>query len=362
MIVDYDLAVTSITGDKALTAGKSTVYDVTLENKGTKDITSGEVRLSDNEGNILATKGITETIAAGTTATLSIEWIPTTAVSAVTATSYVDNDLISSNDSYSKGVYVINEDEFFVETESDGSHPTLMPFAFEGVSFTFAQTIYRPEELNISNGMINGISYHYTNNDKTVADRHIKVYLANSESGNILDGWTDAAEMTLVFDGYVDFKNGSNILHIPFDAPFEYNGQNLRVITEKLDDTTYADIRFNAKNFGNEVRTAIYSGEKYTVNYNSIEGSSMLNEIILRVKNIETDIDMTNVNSVINLANGKLTIDRNADSIEVYNISGMLVTSALNTNQLDINMLGQGSYIIKVKHGNEEMIKKMIIK
>ena len=88
----------------------------------------------------------------------------------------------------------------------------------------------------------------------------------------------------------------------------------------------------------------------------------MLNEIILRVKNIETDIDMTNVNSVINLANGKLTIDRNADSIEVYNISGMLVTSALNTNQLDINMLGQGSYIIKVKHGNEEMIKKMIIK
>ena len=88
----------------------------------------------------------------------------------------------------------------------------------------------------------------------------------------------------------------------------------------------------------------------------------MLNEIILRVKNIETDIDMTNVSSVINLANGKLTIDRNADSIEVYNISGMLVTSALNTNQLDINMLGQGSYIIKVKHGNEEMIKKMIIK
>ena len=94
MIVDYDLAVTSITGDEALTAGKSTVYDVTLENKGTKDITSGEVRLSDNEGNILATKGITETIAAGTTATLSIEWIPTTAVSAVTATSYVDNDLV----------------------------------------------------------------------------------------------------------------------------------------------------------------------------------------------------------------------------------------------------------------------------
>ena len=88
----------------------------------------------------------------------------------------------------------------------------------------------------------------------------------------------------------------------------------------------------------------------------------MLNEIILRVKNIETDIDMTNVSSVINLANGKLTIDRNADSIEMYNISGMLVTSALNTNQLDINMLGQGSYIIKVKHGNEEMIKKMIIK
>ena len=363
VVVDVDMALTKLSGDADLVAGTPVVYNATLVNKGTKDITSAEVKLTDSEGNLLSTAALDKTVAVGETYQLPIEWTPAQNISSVTATVYADGDNTKSNDAVSKNVFVIADDEFFVETESDGSHPNLLPFAFQGYAYTYAQAIYRPEDLNISNGIISGMYYRYTNSGNTVTDRHIQVYMADSDTGDILDGWKNEEDMTLVFDGYVNFENGSNMLRLTFDAPFTFNGKNLRIMTVKLDDTTFSDIRFNAKNHGSDVRTAIYYGDKHEVDKNSVQGSSMLSEVMLRVKNVETGIEGSSADDMaVSFRDGLLLIGGTADSIEVYSLAGVLVDRSISTDRLNVSSLADGAYIVKIKSNGVSTVRKIVVK
>lgn len=364
MIVNYDMAVTGMEGEELLVAGKPVTYNVTVQNKGLKDVCAGEVKLTDEEGNILASAAVTDTIPVDSLYVLPLEWIPNVGVQKVTATSYLENDFTGANDTFSKEVFVINENEYFIETGNDGSHPSLMPFAFEGTSYTFAQTIYRQEDLNISKGLIKGIYYRYNNASKTLTKKHIKVYLADSQSESMLDGWVDAKDMTLVFDGEVDFKYGDNMLYLALETPFTYNGPNLRVLTEKLNDSSFANIHFNAKNCDPEVRTAIYAGEKYLVENDKVQGSSMLNEIILCVEDLKSGIDSVEGEDEIHIFcnEGILNVDRVADCIEIYNVSGVLICKVTDTDRADVSMLTGGAYIVRVKCGKAVVVKKLFVK
>ena len=58
----------------------------------------------------------------------------------------------------------------------------------------------------------------------------MKIWLKNTDAANVSTGWLPFNGYQLVFDGVVDFPSGSNLVFIPFSAPFAYNGQNLALL------------------------------------------------------------------------------------------------------------------------------------
>ena len=50
----------------------------------------------------------------------------------------------------------------------------------------------------------------------------------------------------------------------------------------------------------------------------------------------------------------------NPVTISIYNVLGKKVISAKNTNKIDVKELSNGIYIIRIKEGLKEVIKKFI--
>ncbi len=72
----------------------------------------------------------------------------------------------------------------------------------------------------------------------------IKIWLKNTSETELGLGWSSFPEYTLVFDGIVDFPQGTNLIYIPLLSPFAYSGDNLAVRVNRPMDTEY----FNSLN------------------------------------------------------------------------------------------------------------------
>lgn len=119
-----------------------------------------------------------------------------------------------------------------------------------------SQTIYTAERLAAA-GVVSGskiikLSYDgYCTSDKNVVS-NISIYLENTTDVNpSVDAPKDVAGMTLVYNGDVEIiKGGSStnsvaMLAAPLATPFEYTGNNLRVIVVAK-STSYKQVYFEA--------------------------------------------------------------------------------------------------------------------
>ncbi|MBI9034230.1 MAG: carboxypeptidase regulatory-like domain-containing protein [Bacteroidales bacterium] len=116
---------------------------------------------------------------------------------------------------------------------------------------SLSETIYTSEEIS-QDGLITGISYDYTfvNN---VEDVPVRIWIGQTDSTN-LQGlewtaeWIPATELTLVYDGNLNYSIGSHSIFIQLETPYLYDNSNSIVImTEKiLDDYFEYNNRFTA--------------------------------------------------------------------------------------------------------------------
>lgn len=80
------------------------------------------------------------------------------------------------------------------------------------------------------------------------------------------------------------------------------------------------------------------------------------------VLNIENNELNSKLNLSPNPAHSKIVINANEkiDSLEVYDISGKLISTHSNTNEIDVSELTQGMYFLRMNLGNEIVTKKFI--
>ena len=129
-------------------------------------------------------------------------------------------------------------------TIGDDAYLFRYPFDFYYSNSLF-QTIFTNDELGGFHGVITGIKLYNVFN-RSLNDKHVKIWMASTPLSDLSDGWISSDDMTLVFDGIVDFPAGENTIDIDFPEHFLFaEGENLAVLFYKPTDQQYtSSVRF----------------------------------------------------------------------------------------------------------------------
>lgn len=231
-LVARNLSASAVTGNAKPIEGNTYKYTVTVNNKGSETVDSYTVELIDNEGTTLASTVVSEPLASGESANISIacSFPYGAAVSAICGRVKADNDMIEAdNTSPALAMTILplgsSEEVNIGQRESTSSdHPLNLYYKY-GAS----QNIYSADEIGIPRGRISNILTSYSCYfDLTNAA--VKIYLSNTDRVSNADGWIPLDEYTLVFDGHIDISSSKTVLDFELQNAFDYEGGNIAML------------------------------------------------------------------------------------------------------------------------------------
>lgn len=360
-----DLAVTAVSGSTEVNAGQEGTLTVTVANEGTTATEGYAITVTGQDGTLLGALNAGMPVQPGESVDNIVKWTAAAGATSLTVAVVADGDNIAANNTKTIDVCVVPEGEKYVEVGAADSHPTLIPFSFEGFKYSYSQTIYMQSETGCKPGYIKEVRLPYTNNSSTLAARHIKLMLGNTDRTSVQDGWTADSQLQTVFDGTVDFPAGQGTLIIVFSTPFEYQGRNLEVVWKKLDDMDMADVRFNAMNCGEgNLRTAIYNGYSEQVDLPSVEGSCMLCNMKMRVCE-DAAVAISSVNATGNgvaVRGGMLVAEGSrVAGITIADLGGKTVARTTGA-AVSVASLPQGVYVARISTPGQTQTVKIVIR
>lgn len=240
-ILAHDLVAIALKGNATPSVGFETIYTVSLQNKGLATEDDYTVRLMTSEGVELAAVNGPE-IVSEEVKEVSITWTPGEdheGPMSMYAEIVLDSDQdLGNNKTSSMNLLVQPEGVIAVPIGGyTGTGSLNIPFNFYYKS-SIAQSLYYADEFGGVAGAITSLAYtnSFTN---SLEDKAIKIWMGVTDAENMEDGWVNHEDLTLVFDGTMDFPSGVNTIVIPFEVPFIYTGGNLVVYTNRVTDTQY---------------------------------------------------------------------------------------------------------------------------
>ncbi|MDD4310402.1 MAG: T9SS type A sorting domain-containing protein [Candidatus Cloacimonetes bacterium] len=94
------------------------------------------------------------------------------------------------------------------------------------------QCLYLQQELGIVTGTISQISF-YNDFVTNLPAIQTKIWLGTTIRTDLNSGWIPAGQLSLVYDGAVDYPVGVNTINIPLDTPYAYHGGTLVLMVYK---------------------------------------------------------------------------------------------------------------------------------
>ncbi len=235
-VVEHDLYGVSISGNTTPSVSYETTYTITIQNAGTETQTDYTVKLM-KEGGIELASVPGETIEFGETKSFDISWTPQEGDEGETYIyGYVDlpaDEVPGNNQTPHLNLNVQPEDVLAV-TIGDGEKLTTIPYNFVW-HYSVSQTLFYPDEIGMGGGVITGLQYTNSFNEDYL-DKHIMIWIGETDAEDLSEGWVDPESLQLVFDGYVDFPEGVNDIFITLDDIYVYTGGNLVIYSYKADD------------------------------------------------------------------------------------------------------------------------------
>lgn len=120
-----------------------------------------------------------------------------------------------------------------------GDQTALVPLNFTRNSSIY-QCLYFAPEIGML-GYIHEISLYNQFFSSGIVDKPTKIWMGLTDRQSLQAGWISSNEMTLVFDGTMNFPSGNNSISFPLQAPFVYLGGNLVVMFKRgLDTQVYS--------------------------------------------------------------------------------------------------------------------------
>ncbi len=239
-VAPNDLGAVSINGNATPTVGMSSDYIVNVQNWGTSAQSTYTVKLYNSDNTELASVAGTA-INPGQTIAVTVPWVPTTeGAQSIYGKVVLDNDVNPANDQTAPMNLLVNPAGLVTITVGDGSQSARIPFDLFYKNSLY-QTLYYPAEMGNFMGQITGLRL-YANIVSTdiPAALPFKVWMGTTTQADLSAAWIPSTELTLVFDGTLDFPAGEQTVMLPFSTPYLYlNGENLVVMFNRPMDTDY---------------------------------------------------------------------------------------------------------------------------
>lgn len=228
--IENDLASISIIGSSIPIMDTPSEYVIGVRNNGTLEQTAYSVKLMKSGGiELVGMVGLP--IAPGQDIYYTLTWSPTQIENIqVYAQVLLDGDQVPANDiSPSINVYVQMPGTEVV-TIGTGVENARIPIDMNWMNSLY-QTVYPASELN-SHGLITGLRF-YNHFEEHLPAKRVRIWLAETALENLAAAWVPSSQMSLVFDGLVDFPIGQNEIMIPLQQPFYYQNGNLLMMVHR---------------------------------------------------------------------------------------------------------------------------------
>ncbi len=227
-----DLKITGLTGNHTPAILQNTIYHVQVKNNGSVAQSGYTVQLVTTEQEVLGTVP-GPTLSPNQSTTVNIDWVPLDIETVTVKAQIVSNSDQQPVNNTSLPFEIITQEPGIASFNVGNGNDINMIFPFDMFfNNSIGETIYMASEINAS-GQMSGIVY-FNRFIQNATSQHIKIWVKETEQTDLASGWINPTEMTLVFDGNVDFPKGEHVIYIPFQNSFFYSGaQNLAVFTNR---------------------------------------------------------------------------------------------------------------------------------
>ena len=236
-LIENDLGCLSITGNTIPTVGISSDYVITVKNNGIAAQTNYSIKLM-KEGGIELVSVPGPTINSLQTLSVTVSWTPTQAGS-----TYVYGQVVLTGDEFATNNQTaplnINVQPEGVQavTIADGTETFRIPMDFFYCT-SLCEVLYYADELGFVSGTITSLAL-YNNFSGTPANGATKIWLGSTNVQDLSGGWIPSTQLTLVFDGIVNYPSGTNTIIIPLQMPYMHTPGNLVMMVQRPMDTTW---------------------------------------------------------------------------------------------------------------------------
>jgi len=231
-----DLSALSITGNVTPSVGSASNYTVSYRNRGTNAQSNYQVQIVSSTGTVLASVA-GQAIQPNQVLEVIIPWTPASeGPLAIRGKTVLANDQNPQNDqSPALNVTVMPQGMMFV-TVGSGNELANIPVDMYWMNSLF-ETIYYPNEIGVF-GNISALSF-YNNFVTNLPNKPTKIWLGTTNQADLADSWIPSTNLTLVYDGNVNYPSGENLITIPLQTMFTYTGGNLVMMVNRPLDTQY---------------------------------------------------------------------------------------------------------------------------
>lgn len=238
----YDLEISKFSAPSYAMASQNVRFDIEVRNSSQNAMHSYTLKLLDLQSSSLLTQSVVySTLSAGSSRihTLFYDFPASGSYRLIAQVQHQDDGEASNDNSAVQGIQVLAAAAEIHPIGQDGASFTtnIMPFNFYWKN-NISESIYTARELFFPDGQISGLIYHY-NFVQDISDKPLKVWVKNTTASDLSASWLNGADYTLVFDSTVNFESGSGSLYLHFIQPFQYNGANLAIRTNRPMDSSY---------------------------------------------------------------------------------------------------------------------------
>lgn len=367
---EHDVAIAGMDYHKQAEVGCEYTASITLKNANTVDEPAGEYSVRLVVGGEEVATAEAPLFISGTEQTFIMKYTPSASGKAV---AYME---------FSAGEYSLRSLEWTISIEDMNIYATSVvgtPDAqpngtsthvplLTSATYSRSETIYKASELKIPTGsQIMKITYDgFVATDKEISAT-VSMWAECTDDEEVdPENPASLSSIELVYrgewspqqDGYI--SDLVKVLSIPFENTdrFIYDGKNLRVVLES-DSEDYKSVNFAAWNNGTSMYIAV--DELINKDWTIEEARPVITVYFVEPAGV-AGVAHTGDGIVFDMENSILSLPVNAKSFELYNISGIKVSSGINYGSISLGNAMAGMYIIKVLYQDGSIHTDRIVK
>lgn len=248
-LISNDLSCTNMVGNSDLRTETEYDFVATIRNNGLESQSDYLIKLM-KEGDVELGSIAGNPIAFSEVQTYTFQYTPSTVGSSYLYCKVVlIGDEVPGNDKCTDFPIIVWEAGTETVTIGFGNIQDKMPINLFAKNSLY-EGLYFQDELNITSGNINGLVFYNNFSHDAQGPKHTKIWLGNTTQTELTGGWIPSTELTLVFDGELDYPLGANNIEVAFDLPFIYYGATLVMMVQRPWDATWGwALQWNAETF-----------------------------------------------------------------------------------------------------------------